>query len=106
MVSLGLETVRSGMRSKQTGQGSQLGRSIRRSTRGRAKGGRSGVGGRSLARTDGRPTMDGDIGLSLDGRTESWLGQSLGRSLGRVEFARGCALPGSEQGAGHLEVLG
>ena len=71
---------------------------IWRSTRG----GRSFGRGREVVRSDGRPTVDGDLGLSLDGRSRGW----VNRWVGRVEFARGCALPGSEVGAGHLEVLG
>ena len=51
---------------------------IWRSTRG----GRSFGRGREVVRSDGRPTVDGDLGLSLDGRSRGWVNRWVGRSVG------------------------
>ena len=76
MVSIGLEALRSGMR---TGPGSQLGLWL---FGGLLGGGRSFGRGREVVRSDGRPTVDGDLGLSLDGRSRGWVNRWVGRSVG------------------------
>ena len=70
---------------------------IWRSTRG----GRSLGRGREVVRSDGRPTVDGDLGLSLDGRSRGWVNRWVDRS-GQIRSW----LRSARVGAGHLEVLG
>ena len=95
MVSIGLEALRSGTR---TGPGSQLGLWL---FGGLLGGGRSFGRGREVVRSDGRPTVDGDLGLSLDGRSRGWVNRWVDRS-GQIRSW----LRSARVGAGHLEVLG